>query len=107
MQTPLPDRPWVLEICPASTLKREFLYWPYKGKSPEHTSAREHILESIEQTAPLSVPKALRLVILDDPGGDALDSLVAAFAVCRALRDPVGFVTANDGAYGLEGYVYV
>jgi len=108
MQTPLPDRPWVLEICPASTLKHASLYWPYKGKSAKHALARERILEAIEQNGPpLSVPETLRTVMVDDPGGDALDSFVAAFTVFRALRDPVGLVAENDGVYGLEGYVYV
>jgi len=32
MQKPLPDRAWVLEICPASTLKKENLSLPYKGR---------------------------------------------------------------------------
>jgi hypothetical protein len=108
MQTPAPDKPWVVEICPASTLKREYLYWPYKGKSREHREGRERILESIEQTTPLlTVPETLRPVVLDDPGGDALDSVVAAVAVCRALREPGGPNAVKDGAYGLEGYVYV
>ncbi len=108
MQTPAPGKPWVLEICPASTLKRESLYWPYKDKSAKHALARERILEAIEQSAPsLSVPEMLRPVILDDPGGDALDSVVAAFAVFRALRNPAGVAAIGDSVYTLEGYVYV
>jgi hypothetical protein len=107
MQTALPDRPWMLEICPASTLKRESLYWRYKGRSEEHTRARERILEGIEIMAHLSLPSPLRSVILDDSGGDALDSVVAAFAIFRALRNPAGFVAAENDVYAVEGYVYV
>ncbi len=107
MQTALPDRPWMLEICPASTLKRESLYWRYKGKGEEHAMARERILEAIEEMAPLSLPSLLRSVILDDPGGDALDSVVAAFAAFRVVRNPTGVVAAQDDVYTLEGYVYV
>jgi len=107
MQTALPDRPWMLEICPASTLKHESLYWPYKGKSEEHIMARERILEAIEEMAPLSLPSPLRLLILDDSGGDALDSLVATFAAFRVLRNPAGVLVAEDDVYTLEGYVYV
>jgi hypothetical protein len=107
MQTASPDKPWVLEICPASTLKREYLYWPYKGKSREHREARARIFGAIEQMAPLSVPEALRSVILDDPGGDALDSVVAAVAVFRALRNPAGVLAVGNSVYNLEGYVYV
>jgi len=107
MQTPLPGKPWVLEICPASTLKREFLYLPYKGKSAKHASARERILEAIEQMAPLSVPKALRSVILKDAGGDALDSAVAVFAAFRTLYNSGDLIVGSTHTYALEGYVYV
>lgn len=109
MQPALPGRPWMMEICPASTLKREGLYGygPYKGKGGEHYVARGRILEAIEEMAPLSLPASLRTMILDDPGGDALDSVVAAFAVLRALRDPDGLAVGSNEAYALEGYVYV
>jgi hypothetical protein len=107
MQAAAPDQPWVLEICPASTLKREYLYRPYKGKSPEHGKARKHILEAVERTAPLSLPGSLRSMILEDTGGDALDSLLAAFSVCRALHGVTGAAPMRDKVYSLEGYVYV
>jgi hypothetical protein len=107
MQPALPGRPWVMEICPASTLKRENLYWPYKGKSKEHYAARARILEEIERKALLSLPALLRTMILEDPGGDALDSVVAAFAVFRALRNPGGLAFGSNEAYALEGYVYI
>jgi hypothetical protein len=107
MQSPTPGRAWVLEICPASTLKRESLYLSYKGKGEEHTVARKRILDSVEQTAPLSLPDALRSVILEDTGGDVLDSLVAAFAVSRTLRNPVASPALEESVFELEGYIYV
>jgi hypothetical protein len=107
MQPGLPERPWVMEICPASTLKRAHLYWPYKGKSREHHKARARILEAVEEMAPLSFPARLRSVVLDDPDGDALDSVVAVFAVFRALCSPDGLAAGSNDAYALEGYVYV
>jgi hypothetical protein len=107
MQTPVLDKPWVVEICPASTLKREHLYWPYKGKSREHREGREHILGAIEQMASLSVSDVLRPQILDDAGGDALDSIIAAFAVFRALPNLADVGAVADNAYALEGYVFI
>jgi hypothetical protein len=106
MQMPVPNRPWLVEICPASTLKLEHLYRPYKGKSREHRQGRERILESIEQMAPTFVSDTLRSVILGDPGGDGLDSIVAAFAVFRALPALADAGAMGDTAYTLEGYVY-
>lgn len=107
MQTMVPGSPWVLEICPASTLKRESLYWPYKGNSREHREKRTQILAVIEQAAPLSIPEAVRSVILKNTDGDALDSVLAAYAVFRAVRSPAGVVAVGDSAHSLEGYVYV
>jgi hypothetical protein len=108
MQPARQDRPWLMEVCPASTLKREYLYWsPYKGKSKEHHRARARILEALEGTLPLSVATPLRSVILDNAGGDALDSVVAAFAAFRALCNWDNFLVGGDDVYGLEGYVYV
>jgi hypothetical protein len=106
MQTMLPDKPWILEICPASTLKQEALYQPYKGRSEEHRQAREHILRGVEKKA-LSIPAELRAEIVGNREGDALDSVIAAFATFRALHDPAGLVPEGNDAYKLEGYVYI
>ena len=106
MQSVLPDKPWMLEICPASTLKQKALYQPYKGRGEEHRQAREHILREIEEKA-LSIPAELRAEIVDNREGDALDSVIAAFATFRALHDPAGLVPEGNDAYKLEGYVYI
>ncbi len=108
MQRALSDKPWLLEICPASTLKREGMYWPYKGKTDAHRAARASILERLEATGTLSIPiPAVRSAVLEDRGGDALDSVIAALAAFRALHTPVSFTLEGNDAYRLEGYVYV
>jgi hypothetical protein len=106
MQKPLPDRAWVLEICPASTLKREKLSLSYKGRGEEHRTTRVRILDSIEKTGVLKIKgSSLRVTIVDNPGGDALDSVIAAFATFRALRS--GLIFDKNSPYALEGWVYV
>lgn len=107
MQSPVPDRPWLLEICPASTLKHESLYWPYKGKTREHRQGRERILEAIVEGAHLSLSSSLGALILDDIGGDALDSVVAAIGVFRAFRESRNLALGMGDVYALEGFVYV
>jgi hypothetical protein len=106
MQPATPGRPWVIEICPASTLRRAGLNGLYKGVRQEHYAARARILEELERSVPLTIPAALRSTILDDNEGDALDSVVAAVAVWRALRSESPTV-GDNAAYTLEGYVYV
>jgi len=107
MQPAQSGRPWLMEICPASTLKHEGISMPYKGRGGERYAARARILKKIEGRAPLSIPTALRRLILDDYQGDALDSVLAAYAVFRTLRDSVSLATASHSPYELEGYVYI
>jgi hypothetical protein len=105
MQKPLPERAWVLEICPATTLRRENLSLPYKGRGEIKRTARVKILEGIKKAEVLNIKKsALRSKILEDRGGDALDSVVAAFATFRALRNELPF--DRNSPYALEGWVF-
>jgi hypothetical protein len=107
MQRPCRDKAWVLEICPASTLKREGLYPSYKGPGQQHLAARHRILERMEASGALSIASAsLRSKILADPTGDALDSAIAAFATFRTVTDPDRLASGDNIAYRLEGYVY-
>lgn len=106
MQPAVPRRPWVMEICPASTLKRAGLNGPYKGNRKEHYAARVRILDELERSVPLSIPALLRLTILDDREGDALDSVVAAVAVWRTLSSE-SLTVGDNAAYTLEGYIYL
>ena len=105
MQKRLPGRAWVLEICPASTLKRENLSLSYKGRDETHKAGRAKILDGIKKTGALKIKKsALRRTILENRGGDALDSVIAAFAIFRAIRN--GLPVDKNSPYALEGWVY-
>lgn len=110
MQRTLPSRPWLFEICPASTLKRMGLRQPYKGdnKDRDRRVIRAHILEGVEKTGIVIIkPSSLRATILNDPDGDALDSVIAAFATFRAVRSLVHSTVPGTGTCVPEGYVYV
>lgn len=103
-----PGKPWILEICPASTLKRESLYLQGYKQGDEGYAARARILEGIEATGILSIASsAVRSAILDEPHGDALDSVIAAFATLRALSNPAALSVDSGVNYTLEGLVYV
>jgi hypothetical protein len=110
MQRASSGLPWLVEVCPASLLKKEGLAGGYKGGSrrarAERRAVRRRILRHFEQTVPLRVAPALRSAILDDPGGDALDSVIAAVAAYRAVRDPTARTRHSQTAYALEGYVF-
>lgn len=88
IQKPLSGKPVIAEICPASTLKAEDLYVPYKGRGGDLRLARENILKNMTRRGLLSpVRGRLRDVILNNTGGDALDAVLSAIAAAR-IDDP-------------------
>jgi hypothetical protein len=110
MQSASPHKPWVLEVCPASTLKQAGLYLHYKdkGKKEKHADDRALIFEKMRESASLLVKAPeLRSRVVDDPRGDALDAVIAMLATARALRNLANSPVVLPEAYALEGYVYV
>jgi len=74
MQKPAPKKPWIIEICPASTLQSLKLYHlQYKGKTAQHRHNRWEILQEIVRIGPMHIdqPEIYRKII-EDTGGDAL-----------------------------------
>ena len=79
MQKPKRGLPIVAETCPASLLKKEDLYLPYKRPNPGHAEARTKIVRELTRRKLLSpVRGKLRDDIIGDHGGDALDAVLAA-----------------------------
>jgi hypothetical protein len=107
MQPAVPERAWLVEVCPASTLKRLGLGRPYKDrKGQRFRAAREDLLAEIARLHGIEVPNWLRVMVRGDNDGDALDSVIAAVTTYRALRTTIG----NDVPAGpslIEGHVYV
>lgn len=109
MQSTLPGKPWLLEVCPASTLKSINLYLlPYKRADEESRLNRARIIKGIVETEVILMnSSALRSKIIDDRNGDALDSVIAAFATFRAFSNVGPSLGPESDSYKLEGYVYV
>jgi hypothetical protein len=108
MQQPDLQRPWLMETCPASALKRLNLYGPYKGKTANRRRHRQKILAALLKREDLTLPKrvwehgAFQSRFIDNAGGDALDSLIAAAIAFWHAPDP-----SPDAIDDLdEGYVY-
>ncbi len=106
MQQPEQRKPWIIEICPAATLKDLNIYCGYKGKSREAKENRGRILNEIEINGFAKVKEELWPIILDNKGGDAIDSVIAAVAASRIIHDTV-LLTVRDEDYSIEGHVYV
>jgi len=108
MQRPEAGKPWILEVCPASTLKGMGLYLSYKGRRAQHGKARTRLVEEIQGRGLLhELDRRIRKLVVDDAGGDALDSVIAAVATGRALRDQNSAPAGDKDPYRIEGYVYV
>jgi hypothetical protein len=88
MQEYAADKAWIIEACPASTLKALGVYRPYKGATKAHRAQRGRILDCLYQSGlTTAIDGKLRVTLLADQGGDALDSVIAAAATARAYKD--------------------
>ncbi len=112
------DRPTAVEAYPAGTLRRLGLPAErYKDDTEAARTARERILSGLQTseaaagaaadpgTPRVVVDESGRSAALDDAGGDALDSLVAAVAAAGAMSR--GFAPDESRYDPLEGYVFV
>lgn len=106
VQTAADDRPRLVESCPASTLKALGLYTPYKGKDAAMRAARSGVLKALSAGWNVRFVDGVRRVLVDDPGGDALDSVLAAFGLWAYLREGGDLYPPGD-EYAVEGFVYV
>ncbi|WP_135613153.1 hypothetical protein [Methanococcoides sp. AM1] len=86
IQEPLPEKALLAEICPACTLKRNDIYVPYKGKSNRELENRRMILAAIK-TWKIELEKKVVKAALENAEGDALDSILAAYAAHSALQE--------------------
>jgi len=108
MQRPRAGKPRLMEICPASTLKSRGLSRKYKGISEDDNGvcARLEILNTLQTRWHLKIQEGeIQKLILRDHNGDALDSVLAAFAVFRNLNRE-SKISAKNPWYSVEGYVF-
>jgi hypothetical protein len=101
MQRARKGKPVILETCPASTFKSLGLSGAYKGKERRHRMARGEILGALERMTNLVIAdRTVTKTVLDDTGGDALDSVLGALAASRGKR-------ACGRSGSVEGCVHV
>ena len=104
MQAPAPGKILLAETCPASLLKRLGLYVPYKGRESRLRDARSTIIKQIINKRLLNNPqRKIYEEMIEDPGGDALDAVLAAIAASNLPRSPN---VARDPLERIEGRVY-
>ena len=102
MQTAHPNRAWIIETCPASVLIGLGHRPPYKGR--KRSSERGALLgELIRRGVFLPLSEDIHRTVIENAGGDALDSILAAAAAAAALRE---IETGRGGGDALEGRVY-
>lgn len=96
----------VMEVCPASALKRLGLYEPYKGRGLDRERARSRILATLVARDDVLPPaEHLCRKMLSDTQGDALDSFIAAMIAFWASQREASLVI-DDPMTLIEGRVY-
>ena len=93
----------LLEVSPASMLKRDGLRRPYKGRTEAHSSGRRQILDALEQSERLILPDSVRAAAVDNVRGDAIDSIISATGVVEAVTNP-GAIDPRS-VYTVEGAI--
>ena len=104
LESPRENATWLLEICPASLLKKHKLYFSYKGKSDAQRLNRARILGEIKARFGVQTAPVMDEIAVADSEGDALDAILSALCVARALSKNQ-WAPRND-AEALEGRVY-
>jgi hypothetical protein len=102
MQMPAAGLPWLIETCPASALRHFGWRGSYKGASLGHE--RRRILRDLTEAhllRPLS--RSMQKLVVEDAGGDAIDSIIAAMATSQALAE---IACGRGDGDALEGRVY-
>lgn len=105
MQEASCDKPCLIEVCPASRLKKEGLYIPYKGRSSRESEARKYILEEMLDRG-IRISSQVCNSVLENTDGDALDSLIAAFATSKAVSQADVLRESLPQIYMTEGYTF-
>jgi len=99
----------VVEACPSSTLKRlnlpHRLYKQSGGKPPDkiHQTTRREILRGLPD---LNFTAYQRRVMMTDPGGDALDAVIAAVGSWWAYQNRDHKTIRRHDRYPIEGCVF-
>ncbi|MCM2373145.1 DUF429 domain-containing protein [Aporhodopirellula aestuarii] len=100
----------VVEACPSSTLWRMSLprqkYKQSGGKPPDEVRRKNRrvILTAISRVVEMSAYR--RKVMMENPGGDALDAVIAAVGVWSAWNRDDHSEIARHSRYRQEGRVY-
>jgi hypothetical protein len=96
-------RPVLIEVCPASLLKANHQYFPYKGRGEHPRAARARLLAWLA-SARIDIPEASHALALADCEGDALDAILAAVAAW--LADIARPLPDAETDWRIEGWVY-
>lgn len=106
-QTPRPGAPVLAEICPASLLRaRRLPAVEYKGRTDAHRARRAELLQAVVSHGLLVPPApAFGALAIADPGGDALDAVLAACAALGAWSSG-SLERAPSALERAEGRVY-
>jgi len=109
MQEALPGKPLLIEVCPASTVLFAKLDTRYKGRKLDKGKRvqRENVLRWLMESGNVSIKGQVCSTAIANNEGDALDSVIAAFAAYRAYSGKFQVSDRGKHAYALEGYVYL
>ncbi|MGD8328694.1 MAG: DUF429 domain-containing protein [Acidobacteriota bacterium] len=99
---------YLMEVCPASVLTAlDLSKVGYKGDEEQAAAKRQAIFRHLVDAGLVRpAPRALRNRVIEQPGGDALDAVLAAVGAWHGYRDHDHAALHADPVYAREGFVY-
>ncbi|MCH2375410.1 MAG: DUF429 domain-containing protein [Planctomycetes bacterium] len=99
---------WVGESCPSSILRaRGWKNTGYKGTNDANRSAREDLVARLQGVNGFDIVDDARRTAIEDPEGDALDSLILLLAGPGFAATDHEALLREDERAKVEGWVYV
>lgn len=107
MMEPEEGKPWLMEVCPSSTMRAQGYRRSYQGTTQEHRAARTRILKGLQGSGTLTIrAQGVLSNVLRDGGGDALDAVISAYATTTTVLDPDKLLPEELDGPQVEGNVY-
>jgi len=99
-------KPWLIETCPAVILRDLNFRLPrYKERGQSGEERRIIIMQGLEVAGVRFADEELRVRLIENERGDALDSVIAGFGAARALQTGT-LAEADDPIIRREGWIY-
>ena len=96
----------LIEVCPASLLKRNGQYKPYQGNTARHRQQRYQLVRWLKEAYSVQMTHQQIAVIVEQAEGDALDALLGVLVPYQLLKRYGEIPLPAHPIAAIEGWIY-